>query len=101
MAPPRMINYSSGGLCYQADQAIAQGTQVCLLMPGYAPGRFGPDRYRTYKAGMRWSGALRVGRRRMHAVGVQFLEHSLQARQVPPAHCFLQGKRDGGVVDIL
>lgn len=71
-----MSNYSEGGLCYESNQLVAPKSDVLILMDNYAPGRSGPEGYRSYGAKVRWIKKISQGESNRYATGVQFLVRS-------------------------
>lgn len=50
----QMINYSAGGICYEADEQLDPEEQVCIVMKNYTPGQFGPEGFRSYLTRISW-----------------------------------------------
>jgi hypothetical protein len=50
----RTSNYSMGGLCLKTDRQLPPQSEICVVMENYAPGKSGPERYRSYIASVRW-----------------------------------------------
>lgn len=72
----RSLNFSVGGLCYQTDQQLAPLAEVCIVMDNYAPGRFGPEGYRSYLARICWTQPLSALHKGILAAGAQIIARS-------------------------
>lgn len=72
----RSFNFSAGGLCYQTVQRLEPTDEVCIVMDNYAPGRFGPEGYRSYLAQICWIQPLSTPREEVFAAGARIIARS-------------------------
>jgi hypothetical protein len=94
--PAHTYNFSPDGLCYEIQQPLNPGTDVCILMDNYTPGRPGPEGYRSYVASIRWTQSLPQTGFNRYAVGARFIARShgiiTAEKQLPHCHCDLCGE---------
>jgi hypothetical protein len=91
----RSLNFSAGGLCYKTDQKLEPAEEVCIVMDNYAPGRFGPEGYRSYLAQICWIQPLFAPREDIFAAGARIIARShevlINATNEPQHLCDLCG----------
>jgi ribosomal protein L32 len=95
--PTRTYDVSSSGLCYETHEPLKPGTDVCIVMENYAPGRSGLEGFRSYVASIRWTQLLSSNGTERYATGARFItcSHDLitTETQLPHHICDLCGTR--------
>ena len=71
--PARTYDVSSGGLCCQVHQPLEPGTDVCIVMENYDPGRTGLEGFRSYVATIRWTHLISSNGTERYAAGARFI----------------------------
>ena len=93
--PTRTYDVSSAGLCYEAHEPLKPGTDVCIVMENYAPGRSGLEGFRSYVGTIRWTHLISSNGTERYAAGVRFItcSHDLitAETQLPQHLCDLCG----------
>ena len=93
--PTHTYDVSSDGLCYQAHEPLKPGTDVCIVMENYAPGRSGLEGFRSYVGSIRWTQLISSNGSESYAAGVRFItcSHDLitEETQLPQHLCDLCG----------
>ncbi len=74
--PGRLLNYSSGGLCYESKDPSDREAEVAIVMNDYTPDRSGPERYRSYMARICWVLPLSANGNGGFATGAQIIARS-------------------------
>ena len=91
----RMLNYSTGGMCYETDQQLEPESEVCIVMQNYSPSQSGPERYRSYLTRVCWIEPIAAKDNHLYAAGARIIARSheiLSARADEPRHlCDLCG----------
>ena len=95
--PTRTYDFSSGGLCYETDEPLEPGTDVCIVMENYDPHLSGPESFRSYVASIRWTHQLPRNGAQRYAAGARLItcSHDLitTESQLPHHLCDLCGDR--------
>jgi hypothetical protein len=72
----RTLNYSVDGLCFETDQKVELGAELCVVMENYAPGQSGPESCRSYMTRVRWIRPLSAHRNERFVAGTQIMARS-------------------------
>ena len=93
--PTLTYDVSSDGLCYEVHEPLKPGTDVCIVMENYAPGRSGLEGFRSYVGTIRWTHLISSNGMERYAAGVRFItcSHGLitTETQLPQHLCDLCG----------
>lgn len=93
--PAKTYDFSVGGLCYETNEPLKPGTDVCIVMENYTPGISGPEGFRSYVASIRWTHLLSKNGTERYAAGARFItcSHDLitAENQLPHHLCDLCG----------
>ncbi|RJP75184.1 MAG: PilZ domain-containing protein [Desulfobacteraceae bacterium] len=69
----RMVNCCVNGICFEADNALQPGFDVCIKMPNHEPDmEFSPEAYKILRGRVKWCRELDETCR--YGIGVQFHE---------------------------
>lgn len=91
--PSRTYDFSDGGLCFEAHEALKPGADVCIVMEQYDPDLAGLEGYHSYVASIRWAHLRAKNGTKSHVVGARFItrSHDILAteNQLPRHFCDL------------
>jgi hypothetical protein len=79
----KILNFSRGGLCFEADRYLGVRSIVNINVVDPTPGAFGPEGYYAYLGEVRWCGQLSSNGKTFIGIGVQFM---MKSREIPNKH---------------
>lgn len=72
----RLLNYSSGGFCYETKDPLDPEAEVTIVMNDYTPDESGPESYRSYLTRVCWIQPLSKRRKGGFTTGAQIIARS-------------------------
>ncbi len=71
-----MLNYSLGGMYFEASQESQPGSDICVKMVKYSPDTLGPEAYKAYRAKIKWCKKKHKKSASRYGLGVQYIDKS-------------------------
>jgi hypothetical protein len=74
----RICNLCPAGMCFETETAVAQGSEIYIMMENYAPDDIGAEIYDGYFARVCWCRASPEGEKDRYQVGVQYYRSEIR-----------------------
>jgi hypothetical protein len=75
-SPAVMINSSTDGMCFEANSPLQPQADLYIKVANHRPGCFDPERYKAFRARVKWCRQLTGDGRPVYGVGVRYTAKS-------------------------